>query len=157
TFTLSGSFSDPGTQDTHTVVISWGPGEGTTTLSLAAGVLTFSASHQYLDDNPTGTSDRTSAVYGTVSDDGAGCGGGATSVTVSNLAPAMSSLTPARAIDENGTFTLSGVLSDPGTQDTHTVVISWGPGEGTTSLSLAAGVLTFSASHQYLDDNPTGT
>jgi extracellular elastinolytic metalloproteinase len=155
-FTLNGSLSDPGSQDTHTVVISWGPGEGSTTLNLAAGVLTFSASHTYLDDNPTGTSSDLYSVSVTVTDDDGGSASASTDVTVNNVAPSNILLNTG-TIDENGVFTLSGSLSDPGSQDTHTVVISWGPGEGSTTLNLAAGVLTFSASHTYLDDNPTGT
>ena len=52
--TLSGSFTDPGILDTHTVDINWGDGSDHTLLSLAANVLVFgNASHQYLD-NPTG-------------------------------------------------------------------------------------------------------
>lgn len=158
--TVYGSFTDPGTQDTHTVVINWGPGETPTTLNLAAGVLTFSASHTYLDDNPTGTASDNYTIGATVTDDdeGSGSNNNAASVTVNNVAPAglTLSLSPA-SIDENGTAYLSGSFNDQGSQDTHQVVINWGTGEGSTTLTLAAGVLTFNASHQYLDDNPTGT
>jgi hypothetical protein len=45
---LSGSFSDPGVLDSHTVEITWEPGV-TDSLSLAAGTLVFSASHTYLN------------------------------------------------------------------------------------------------------------
>ena len=41
--TLSGSFTDPGAADTHTVVINWGDGTPNTTINLAAGVLSFTA------------------------------------------------------------------------------------------------------------------
>jgi hypothetical protein len=47
TFTVGGSFSDAATGQTHQVVISWGDGSANTTLSLAAGVLSFSAGHLY--------------------------------------------------------------------------------------------------------------
>ena len=47
---LSGSFTAPGVLDTHTVVIAWGDGSANTTLNLAASVLTFSTTHQYLDN-----------------------------------------------------------------------------------------------------------
>jgi hypothetical protein len=158
TATLTGSFTDPGTLDPHTVVIAWGPGEGSTTLTLAAGVLTFSANHQYLDDNPTGTASDSYPISVTVTDDDTGSGTGSTSVTVNNVAPSGMNLSlSATSITENGSITLTGSFTDPGTLDPHTVVITWGPGEGSTTLTLAAGVLTFSASHQYLDDNPTGT
>ena len=33
--TLTGSFTDPGTLDTHTVVINWGDGSPNTILTLA--------------------------------------------------------------------------------------------------------------------------
>src|SRR5205807_1776560 len=128
TFTLNGSFVDPGTQDTHTVIITWGPGEGSTTLTLAAGVLTFSASHQYLDDNPSGTASDDYPVSVTVTDDDLGAATGSSSVTVNNVAPAHLVLNSG-TINENDTFTLNGSFADPGTQDTHTVVIAWGSGE----------------------------
>lgn len=158
TATVNGSFTDPGTLDTHTVVINWGLGEGSTTLTLAAGVLTFSASHQYLDDNPTGTPSDTYSVSITVTDDDTGVGTGSSSVTVNNVLPSnVSASSSAPSLNENDTATLSGSFTDPGTLDTHTVVINWGDGSSNTTLSLAAGVLTFSTPHQYLDDNPTGT
>jgi len=48
--TLTGTFTDPGTLDTHTVNINWGDGT-TSTVSVAAGVLSFSSQpHQYLDN-----------------------------------------------------------------------------------------------------------
>ncbi len=49
--TLTGTFSDLGTLDTHTVNHRLGDGSPNTVLSLAAGVLSIPAtSHQYLDD-----------------------------------------------------------------------------------------------------------
>jgi hypothetical protein len=156
--TVNGSFTDPDVADTHTVVITWGLGEGTTTVNLAAGVTTFGASHPYLDDNPTGTTSDVYPITATVTEPAGGSAGGSTSVRVNNVAPAVTGLlvTP-NPVAENDTVTLTGSFTDPGMQDTHTVVISWGPGEGTTTLTLVAGVLTFPASHQYLDDNPGGT
>src|SRR5205085_2154530 len=145
TATLTGSFTDPGTRDTHTVVIHWGPGEGTTTLNLAAGVLTFSASRRAPGSGPGGTASDVDAVGVTVTDDDTSSGAGSTAVTVNIVAQTIINLSPSAAgVTEGGSATLGGTFADPGTQDTHTVVIRWGPGEGTTSLNLAAGVLTFS-------------
>src|SRR5262249_26011542 len=149
TATVSGTISDPDALDTHTVVITWGPGEGSTTLNLPAGVLSFGASHQYLDDGTTASSADAYPIAVTVTDNHGASGTAGTSVTVNNVAPSNVVLNSG-ALDENGTFTLTGSFTDPGTQDTHTVVITWGPGEGSTTLNLAAGVLSFSASHQYL-------
>src|SRR5207302_8342111 len=91
----------------------------------------------------------------TVTDPDNGSISGSTTVEVDNVAPANLALSASPTkINENGTTTLSGSFTDPGTQDTHTVVITWGDGQSNT-LNLAAGVLTFNASHQYLN-NPTG-
>src|SRR5207253_3254508 len=55
-------FTDGGSADTHTVTIDWKDGSPLTSVALSAGVYTFSASHQYLDDNPTGTPSDTYTV-----------------------------------------------------------------------------------------------
>src|SRR5262249_33751588 len=150
----SGSFTDPGTLDTHTVVINWGDGSANTTVSLAANVLSFSnVSHQYLD-NPAGGSSYTISVTVTHKDNGSDSG--STAVTVNHVAPTkvQPSLTTS-IINYTNLTPLSGSFTDPGTLDTHTVVIDWGDNSSDT-LNLNAGVLSFSnVSHQYLD-NPAG-
>src|SRR5207237_70880 len=149
TFTLTGSFTDPGTQDSHTVVISWGPGEGSTTLNLAAGVTTFSAGHQYLDDNPTGTAsdtypvsvtvtdDDTYPIGVTVTDDDTGSASAAASVVVNNVAPVLAgvgnSAATIGAVAEGQAVTVSATFTDVGTADTHTAVVEWGDGMTTTA------------------------
>src|SRR5439155_21472098 len=120
----------------------------------AAGVLTFGpVSHQYLD-NPA--SDSGFAITATLTDEDDNSGSGSTAVAVNNVAPAnvQLSLSPA-TINENDSTSLSGSFTDPGTLDTHTVLIHWGDGSADTTLNLAAGILSFSTSHQYLD-NPAG-
>src|SRR5262249_16615644 len=87
TATLTSTISDTDALDTHTVVISWGPGEGSTTLNLAAGVVTFSATHQSLDDNPTATASDVYPIGVTVTDNHGASGTAAISVTVNNVAP----------------------------------------------------------------------
>jgi len=46
TVTLNGTFSDPGSKDSHSAVISWGDGS-ITTVDLGVGARSFSAQHQY--------------------------------------------------------------------------------------------------------------
>src|SRR5205823_1051504 len=89
--TLGGSFTDPGALDAHTVTISWGDGSASTTVSLAAGLLSFSGvPHQYRDNNP---GDAAYAISVTVTDrDGGLSPAASTSVTVNNVAPANVSL-----------------------------------------------------------------
>ncbi len=154
TATLNGSFDDPDLADTHTVVVTWGDGSPATTLTLGAHVLTFSATHPYLD-NPAGQAHGSFPIGVTVTDRANTSAVGSTNVTVNNVAPSNVALSlSATSINENGSTTLSGTFADPGTLDTHGVVITWGDGQSTT-LSRTAGVLTFSAGHQYLD-NPNG-
>jgi hypothetical protein len=100
-------------------------------------------------------------------------------VTVSNVAPTVV-LDPVANIDENGTATLSGSYTDPGTLDEHEAVVGWddlnNATDSTFALSaiaalmvgdtinsttdsavltvtgLTADTVSFSAEHQYLDD-----
>ncbi len=130
-FSLSGSFTDPGTLDTHTVVIDWGPSQGTTTLELAAGVISFSASHQYLDDGSSpgnGTAWDLYTVSVSVTDDDQGeapADTATTTVTVNNLAPhdvAIDQAVQAYVFATGAPQTFAGVYADAGTLDTHTAV-----------------------------------
>src|SRR5205814_1864234 len=108
------------------------------------------------DDNPTGTSQDNYTIGVTLTDDDSGADVASATTTVKNVAPTITSLNVTPTIDENGTVTLTGTFTDPGTQDSYTLVINWGEGSPQT-LILAAGTRDFTATHQYLDDNPTGT
>jgi hypothetical protein len=151
--TVSGTISDPGTLDTFTVHIKWsdGPNEE---FDYPAGSTTFSETHQYLDDDPTGTVSDVYAITIWVEDDDSGDANAFTSVTVNNVAPSITAV--GDTIDEDGVATVSGAIVDPGTLDTFTVVIDWGEGAPVT-YTYPAGATSYSETHQYLDDNPTGT
>ncbi|MEX1028185.1 MAG: Ig-like domain-containing protein [Candidatus Paceibacterota bacterium] len=155
--TISGSFTDVGTLDTHTVEIDWG--EGTTSPATVDPIArTFTANHQYLDDGPTGTPSNVYAIGVTLTDNDEGMDTASTTVTVNNVDPALDPLVLSDAvIDENGSVTVSGTFTDPGTLDTHEVVIKWGDGSADTVVQLTSGERSFSATHQYLDDDPTAT
>ena len=139
--TLSVSFTDAEASDTHSVAITWGDGSSES-VSLAAGATSTSRSHTYLDSG-------TYTVAVTVTDAGGLSAAGGTTVTAANVSPSLSSLglTPPSVTDHQ-TVTVSGTFSDPGTADTFTMNVAWGDGSTSTS-SLAAGVRSFSASHQY--------
>src|SRR5207237_1111024 len=81
---LTGTFTDPGPLETHTVVINWGDGSADTTLSLGANVLRFSANHPYQNNRP-GNAPYTIGV--TVTDQDKGSASTSASLTVNNLAP----------------------------------------------------------------------
>ena len=63
--------------------------------------------------------------------------------------------------NENGFVNLAGTFSDVDFSDSHTVTINWGdpssPGNTQTISLSSTSPQAFSASHQYLDDNPSGT
>ncbi|UCE36359.1 MAG: PKD domain-containing protein [Thermoplasmata archaeon] len=110
--TFSGSYSDPGWLDTHT--IEWDFGDGGT----ASGTLT--PSHAY-GDNGVYT------VTLTVTDDDGGIGVDTMTVTVNNVDPIVNA-GPDQSVDEGETVTFSGSFTDPGWLDTHT--IEWDFGDG---------------------------
>ena len=165
--TLSGAFTDTGTEETHTVVIQWGDGT-TSSLPIAAGVSTFQTTHVYADDNPTRTSKDTYNFEVTVSDEG-GLSHSVSDLTiteVSNVRPYDFSIdTSALSNNGNGVptvaegtlFTLTGVFKDPGLQDSHEVIVNWGDGTPLEKISLPSVsnqtlTRTFNLSHIYANN-----
>lgn len=171
TAALSGNISDLNAGDPLTLTVNWGDGSAPQTFNYAAGTTSFNEPHKYLDDKPKGTASDNYIINLTLNDKHGGTATAATTITVNNVAPSMVNLSlSANPIDENDTVTLNGSFTDPGTQDTHAVAISWGDGSPNTTLNLAAGILTFSTTHQYTksgnftigitatdDDTGTGT
>ena len=151
------TFDDPGTQDTHRVEIDWGDGTPVETVNLTQGSRSLITSHQYLDDNPTGTPADTYQIRVRVLDDDGGVGLGNAEVLVRNVAPDNVTILPVDPIYENDSAILRLTFDDPGTQDTHTVEIDWGDGSPVETVPLTQGARSLVTSHQYLDDNPTGT
>jgi hypothetical protein len=158
--TVTGAFSDVGTQDTHTVMIDWGDGF-ITPATVDQGARTFTVTHQYLDDDPSGTPLDVYTIKAIVTDNDGGVGTGTTAVTVYNVAPQITSLSLDQyVIDENGLVTLTGLFTDPGTLDTFTLVVNWGDPLSPNNIetyTFEAGTRSFELTHQYLDDNPSGT
>jgi uncharacterized delta-60 repeat protein len=154
---LAGSFTDPGSGDTHTVTINWGDGSTGTTLALGAGVLTFSGiSHEY-DNNISDNTPYTISV--TVTDNGGLSTSNTTGVTVDYVAPTvalsgsqtdLSNSTP--NVAQGSTFTLTlAPVNDPGYAGGNRVsdyFINWGDGtpiqevSATTIPELTGGTVT---------------
>ncbi len=155
TTTLSGEIVDPGTLDPFTLEIDWGDGSPSQTVLLPAGSTTFSVQHQYTDDNPTGTPSDLFTIKLKLADDDTGVVTTQVTVQVDNVAPTLQNVS-ATSINENGSTTLTGKIIDPGTKDTYTLDVDWGDGK-VESFTYPAGTTTFSETHQYVDDNPTGT
>src|SRR5262249_11470780 len=63
----------------------------------------------------------------------------------------------ATTINEGDTLTLSGTFADPQPGSPHTVIVRWGDGSPDTTLDVAEGVFTFSASHRYSEEPASGS
>jgi PKD repeat protein len=110
--TVSGTFTDPGILDTFTVTIDWGDGLSNT-FSYPAGSTAFSETHQYHDDDPTGTASDDYTVQVTVADDDGGSDTDTTTVTVNNVAPQITSVANSGPINEGSSATITVSATDP--------------------------------------------
>src|SRR5262249_49765398 len=115
----------------------------------------FSETHKYLDDDPSGTTSDPYTISVTLKDDDTGQDSDSVIITVSNVAPQIQNLA-ATNVDEIGSTTRTGNIDDSGTKDTFTLEGKWGDGS-TQTFTYAAGTTDFSETHKYLDDDPTGT
>ena len=156
---LSGSFVDLGIQDTHQLMIDWGDGSAASSATITAtanpNIWSFEARHVYLDDNPTVTPVDDYFVTATLTDGDGGVDTNELVITVENVAPAYLDLSNNAEQVGNISFgddvVLTGLIADPGSQDTFVVEIDWGDGTAVEQVILAAGDRTFTASHLFLD------
>ncbi|HEV8606849.1 MAG TPA: right-handed parallel beta-helix repeat-containing protein [Tepidisphaeraceae bacterium] len=139
---VAGSFTDAGSLDTHTVTINWG--DGNTGLAVVNPVdRTFTATHRYLDDNPSGTPSDVYTISVTVEDDDHGVSAAVTrTATVDNKPPDIS-INGAPSTNSEGTFiSLTSTLIDPGTLDTF--IYAWSVTKnGALYASGSAGSFSF--------------
>jgi hypothetical protein len=152
--TLSGQIIDPGTLDTFTLVVNWGEGP-TQAFTYPAGTTQFSETHQYLDDNPTNTSQDIYTIGLSLSDDDTGTATDSLQTLVRNVAPVVTDFT-SDAVEcgdkaEGDTVHVIGSFIDIGTLDTHTAVIDWGDNSPPTPATVveSSGSGTISGSHVY--------
>jgi hypothetical protein len=141
--TLTGSFTDPGLLDTHTVTINWGDGTDASVIELTDGERNFEATHTYLEPGPE--PDFVFSILVTVEDKDGGLASRSTEVVVNPLAdPAepfvvtttadsgpgslRQAILDANAADEAVTITFAIAENDPGFV-TETFVIGDGDDE----------------------------
>ena len=159
TATITGTFTDPST-DTHSAVVNWGDGSAASTTNLAA-THSYSVTHLYLDDNPTGTPSDVNTITVSIVDDDNNAGTTTAQVTVSNVAPTITGvvITPT-ALNEGDPATLTVSFTDPGILDTYTATIGWADGSANSTVAVGTNGTTshsFTIVHTFIDDNPTGT
>lgn len=123
--TVSGTIIDPSPTDTFEVAINWGDGN-TETFPYAASSTEFSETHQYLDDDPSGTSSDDYIVIVTVKDDEMSEGTASTTITVNNVAPVVDAInSPVDPIKTGEEISVDSTFTDAGGLDTHTAVWDW--------------------------------
>jgi uncharacterized repeat protein (TIGR03803 family) len=150
TATLSGNITDSDAGDVFSMTVNWGDGSPPQVFNYAAGTTAFSETHQYLDDNPTGTSSDNYSINLSLSDNNGGNDTDSVVVTVNDVRPELSNIIPTPStITIGSAITLTGNISDPGTLDTYQILIGWGDGSPDTTLNLGAGTTAFSTNHQY--------
>lgn len=148
--TLTGILTDTDTQDAFTAAVNWGDAT-TETVPLPPGTTSFTLSHIYADDNPSGI------IAVTVTDGDGSSAHFNVPITVQNVAPMLENVTLSpEVVDEGESVTLSGSIVEPGLLDPLTLVVIWGDNTQ-NNYNFPAGTTTFSATHTYLDDNPSGT
>jgi PKD repeat protein len=123
TISLSATFTDSSTQETHTAAIDWGDG-GMQTMPVTTGPIT--ARHTYPRDNGSYT------VAVAITDSLGASGSDTFVVTVVNLPPVVDAGGDATAEESDPTIRLNATFTDPGQGDTHRATIDWGDGDAET-------------------------
>lgn len=138
--TLTGTFTDPDNDnDPFRVVIDWGDGSENTTLTLAPGIRSFSATHRFLDDSGDG---GPLVITVRVIDVTGGEGVATLPVSGYNVPPTVSITgVPSGVVLEGKGFSLGSLVQDTSPLDTFEY--EWKVYQGTTPIFTAdtAGLL----------------
>jgi subtilisin-like proprotein convertase family protein len=158
TATLSGTFTDPDAGDTFTLTVDWGDGSAPEVFNYPAGTTSFSESHQYLDDDPTGTPSDVLDVNLLLEDDAGGSDTDMVQVTVNNVDPVVNAGADISVLLGNPAA-FNGSFTDVGTLDSHT--IEWDFGDGATASGSLTPTHTYTATGVYsvtltVTDDDTG-
>jgi PKD repeat protein len=134
-------------EDPFSLVVDWGDGS-VMTYTYPSGTEAFTETHQYLDDDPTATPTDMYNVTLVLDDGNGGLATGATSVTVNNVSPTASASADATTVTLGTAVNFTGVFSDVGTLDTHTV--DWGFGDGNVASGTLTPTHTYTATGDYV-------
>ena len=148
------SFSDPNPSntDTYSATVNWGNGSPTVAVSgpintsgTTAVTGTVIARNFYYADNGVYT------ITITISDGNGGTVAASTTITISNVAPTLGTVTTTTG-DEGILFTFTSAFNDRGTADTHTFTVDFGDG-----TAVATGTVTESPSAVGSSSGTTGS
>lgn len=146
--TLSVTISDPDPGEAYQVIVNWGDGSVPTT-NTVLGPNTSNLSHQYLDDGLSDTSSDNYSITAQIVDRFGNTAIGNITLAVLNDPPSLSNVSITSPISPGQTATLTGNMSDVGTQDTLTLVVNWGDGSPVGTFNYDAGATSFNLSHPY--------
>ncbi|HYT88770.1 MAG TPA: PKD domain-containing protein, partial [Gemmataceae bacterium] len=144
--TLTGTFDAPNSFDAHTITIDWGDGSEVTKLALAPQIFSFQATHRYDESHPDGKPLSSDVIQVTITDEHGGSASATATVTVSNIAPAVTA-GPLAFIAVGTLFVGSGQFTDPG-NDGWTIGVDYGDGSKTETLPFNSD-RTFGLQHVY--------
>lgn len=139
---VSGTFSDPGTGETHTGSALWSDAVSS---SVTIGAGTFTTGRTFSDDDPTGTPSDTYTVAITISDGDSGSDTQTSpDLTVNNVAPTANDDGSTGFItDEDSSFTTTDVRTNDTDPGTDTLQVSGINTTGTIGLVQNNGNGTF--------------
>jgi hypothetical protein len=131
--------------------VSWGDGT-TTTLDFPAGDSVLFLPHFYANNRPDG---EPHTIQLSVTDPEGGEDQATAMILVNNVPPSLTHWLLTPHLQEGETAFLNGEMYDPGS-DALVLSLNWGEGQQEVH-HFPAGTTTFSLTHTYLDDNPSGT
>jgi len=146
--TLTVTTTDPDAGEPYQVVVNWGDGSALTT-NTVLGPHILNLSRQYLDDGLSDTPTDNYTITAQVADRFGNTAIGNISLAVLNAAPSLSNVVVTSPVSPGQTATLSGLMSDVGTQDTLSLVVNWGDGSAAGTFNYDAGTTSFNVSHVY--------
>ncbi|MDF1738158.1 MAG: Ig-like domain-containing protein, partial [Verrucomicrobiales bacterium] len=106
------------------------------TVDSGTGEISFSVTHRYYDDDPSGTFGDDVVVGVTVKDDDNASVSDTVGLHINDVASTVTLDAPG-ATTENDTLTLTGSYTDPGLLDTQTLVLNWGDVSDTAPATFA--------------------
>jgi hypothetical protein len=139
-FSQSGSFSDPGTED-YEVKVNYGDGSSVQIITFNPVAKTFNLNHVYSDNGVY-------TITVTVTDDDGAIGTDQVAVIVPNVSPVVNAGADGN-VNEGSVFSQSGSFSDAGANDTHTAKVNYGDGGSLQTLVFDQAAKTFTLNHLY--------
>ena len=142
TATLTGTCTDPATDDTFQLQVTWGDGQSDSE-QLAEGATTFSLDHVYGDEGAYG-------VQVTITDNNGGVVTGTATAQVTENPPQLQGVSMTSSINEGEYAAVTGTIVDKGWKDSHQAHRHLGR-RTTSTYDYAAGTTSFAEIHQYFE------